>query len=365
MSLLFEQLSLNSELTLPNRVVMAPLTRCRAQRNGTPNSIMATYYAQRASAGLIITEATGISDMSMGYPYTPGIWSQEHIDAWREISSAVHAQGGRMFMQLWHVGRVSHPDFIQGKTPVSASSVAHALKEKTTYDGPKPYVLSRSLAVHEIQDIVKDFTKAAENAVEAGMDGVEIHGANGYLIEQFLAESTNQRTDEYGGSIENRCRFAIEVVRSVCTAIGSRKVGIRLSPSGMSHDVVHSQPDKTYAYLLNELSKLELAYVHFEEPFDPPENLPDSYATEVLSHYHGYYNGIIICNGGLTKTSATTKINNQQAHLAAFGRWYISNPDLVVRLENDWPIASADEATFYGPGEKGYADYPEWQVADE
>ena len=361
MTVLFQQLRLNSELTLPNRIVMAPLTRCRAQRDGTPNPIMATYYAQRASAGLIITEATGISEMSMGYPYTPGIWTEEHIQAWQGITQAVHQAGGRIFMQLWHVGRVSHPSFLDGRTPVSASSVPHALTEKTTYDGPQPYVLSRPLESGEIKLIVDDFARAAENAITAGMDGIEIHGANGYLLEQFLAESTNKRTDEYGGKTENRCRPALEVAKAICDRIGSEKVGIRLSPSGMSHDVVHGEPDKTYAYLLGELSKLNLAYVHLEEPFDPPEKLPDSYAPEVLSHYHRYFDGLVICNNGLTKASATEKITTNQAQLAAFGRWYISNPDLVTRLADDLPIAEADEATFYSAGEKGYIDYPEWQ----
>lgn len=361
MSVLFEPYSLNAELTLPNRIVMAPLTRCRAQLDGTPNPIMATYYTQRASAGLLITEATGISEMSMGYPYTPGIWTDVHIKAWQEITESVHAAGGRIFMQLWHVGRVSHPSFLDGRTPVSASAVPHKLTEKTTYAGPQPYVLSRPLEVAEIQEIVSDYAKAAKNAIAAGMDGVEIHGANGYLIEQFLAESTNLRTDEFGGSVENRCRLALAVTEAVCNAIGSERTGIRFSPSGMSHDVVHSQPDVTYAYLFAELEKLRLAYIHLEEPFDPAENLPDNYAPEVLTHYHQYYNGTIIANNGLTKVSANQKILDNQAQLAAFGRWYISNPDLVYRLEHDLEIAQPDENTFYTKGAKGYTDYPSWQ----
>lgn len=362
MSVLFEPFRLSAELTLPNRIIMAPLTRCRSQRDGTPNAFMATYYSQRATAGLIITEATGISEMSMGYPYTPGIWTEQHISAWQAITSAVHAKGGRIFMQLWHVGRVSHPDFLDGRTPVSASSVRHKLKNRTTYEGPKPYVLSRPLETDEINEVVYDYKSAAQNAIAAGMDGVEIHGANGYLIEQFLAESTNRRTDYYGGNTENRCRLALEICHGVCEAIGSEKVGIRLSPSGMSHDVVHGEPDVTYGYLLGQLALLNLAYVHLEEPFDPPENLPDTYASEVLSHYQKYYSGTIITNGGLTKHSATEKIENGEAQLAAYGRWYISNPDLVYRLARDLDIAEADESTFYSKGEKGYTDYPAWQV---
>lgn len=338
---------------------MAPLTRRRATNDHVPTDIMRIYYEQRSSAGLIIAEATNISLQAVGYMNSPGIFSQPQIDAWKPITKAVHDKAGKIFLQLWHVGRVSHPLLQPGhQLPVSASAIS-AKAIINTPEGHKEMVVPRSLETEEIIGIVHDYRQAALNAIEAGFDGVEIHGANGYLPDQFLHDGSNTRTDQYGGSFENRSRFVLEVLDACCKAIGSDRVGIRLSPSGSNQGMFDSNVVKLYEYLIQRLNDFNLAYLHLMEPYAPLEP-PDKFAhylKVVTPHFRPYFKGNLITNVGFDFNSGNKIIREGNADMVAFGKPYISNPDLVERFALQAPLNPWDKDTFYYGGEKGYIDY--------
>lgn len=350
---LFSNLSIG-KYTLKNRIVMAPMTRCRAVQNGCANDLMAEYYAQRASAGLIITEATQISEMAIGYPCTPGIYTNEQIAAWKKVTDAVHAKGGLIFIQLWHVGRVSHSTFLGGKLPVAPSAIKPS-GEHFTFEGMKPFETPKVLTISEIKSIVQEFVDAAKNAIETGFDGVEIHGANGYLIDQFLRDGTNQRTDEYGGTIENRSRFLFEIVQAVSEAIGSDKTGVRLSPSGTFNDMSDSNPQEHFSYICKELNNYNLAYLHIVDALEG--DIRHGANVVELKLIREAYKGVLITNGGYDKARGEQTIANNIADAVAYGAIYISNPDLVERFKIDAPLNKIDPSVFYTQDAKGYTDY--------
>lgn len=337
------------DVELPNRVIMAPLTRSRADSDGRiPNDLMAEYYAQRASAGLIISEATIVDPMGAGYADTPGIYSDEQVKGWKKVVDAVHAKGGRIFLQLWHVGRVSDPVFLNGELPVAPSAVkpdGHVSLVRPK----KEFVTPRALEISEIKAIVSAFKKGAENAKKAGFDGVEIHGANGYLIDQFLQDSTNRRDDEYGGSIENRARFMLEVTDAVLEVWDKGCVGMHLAPRMDAHDMGDSTRLDTFSYVARELGKREIAFICTRE------YVADDSISPVLKKEFG---GVLISNEGFTKDTAERLINEGSADAIAFGKLYIANPDLVERFEGDLGLNDPDPDTFYSGGAKGYTDYP-------
>lgn len=341
-------------LQLPNRIIMAPLTRMRAP-NSVPTDMMATYYSQRASAGLIISEATPISPQGVGYPATPGIWNQAHIEAWQKTTTAVHEKKGRMVLQLWHVGRISHPDFHDGALPVAPSAIA-ANGQAVTPTGMQAFVTPRALATDEISGIVEDYRQAAKNALAAGFDGVEIHGANGYLLDQFLRDGTNQRTDIYGGALENRARLLMEVTKAVIAVCGADRVGIRLSPSGTFNDIADSNPEAIFTYVLAELNHFNLAYLHIVDALEG--DIRHGAKVIMLSVLRKVYQGNLIVCGGYDQLRAEAALAEGMADAVAFGQLYIANPDLVERFQQHAALNSADPATFYGGDEKGYIDYP-------
>ncbi len=338
---------------LKNRVVMAPMTRSRAVNPGrVPTDLHVEYYAQRVSAGLIVSEATQVSPQGVGYIHTPGIHSADQIAGWSKVTQAVHAQGGRIFAQLWHVGRISHPDFHNGRPPVAPSAINPEAKSFTP-QGFKPTVTPRALEAAEIPGIVADFVQAAKNAMKAGFDGVELHGANGYLIEQFLRASSNRRTDRYGGSIVNRARFLFETVEGVAQAIGSDKVGVRLSPATVSNDPPDGDTTALYDFVIGVLDDLGPAYVHL---IDSPatKEFPDG----VVAHYRTVYSGTLIANNGYDRERGNAAIAAGMADLIAYGKPFISNPDLPERFRFGLLPIEADPATFYQGGARGYTDYP-------
>jgi N-ethylmaleimide reductase len=342
---------------LANRIVMAPLTRSRAGQDGVPRPLMAEYYAQRASAGLIIAEGTNISPQGRGYALTPGLYDDAQVEGWRQVTAAVHARGGRIFPQLWHVGRVSHPSLQRGGAlPVAPSAIR---PEATSYTeaGFQPCVTPRALAVAEIPEIVAQYRQAARNALAAGFDGVEIHAANGYLIEQFLRDSTNKRTDAYGGSRENRARLLLEVTEAVAGVCGGERVGIRLSPvSPVNGADLDSDPAGTYAYVVERLNAFALAYIHvIEGATQGPREVPGGFDLQILRRS---FKGLYIANNGYDLGLALEARRRNLADLIAFGRLYIANPDLVERLQTGARLNVPDRATFFGGGAAGYTDYP-------
>lgn len=341
---------------LPNRIVMAPMTRSRAGKGNTPTPLNATYYAQRASAGLIITEAAQISSQGIGYPWTPGIHTPEQIDGWQAVTDAVHAAGGRIFLQLFHGGRISHPDFHGGEPPVAPSPV-RPTGQVFTPEGMKDFVVPRQLRTDEIPEIIEQFARGAENSLSAGFDGVELHCANGYLPDQFLCDGTNHRQDRYGGSIENRSRFVLELVERVTQAVDPDRVGIRLSPSGLFNDMFNSQPKETFEYVIDRLNRFNLCYLHLMEPLLPVDRLPQ-YLKAVTAHFRKIYGGPIITNGGFDREGGNLVIRQGSADMVAYGKLFLANPDLPVRFETNAPLNNWDEVTFYGGDEKGYTDYP-------
>ena len=339
---------------LPNRIVMAPLTRMRAPQN-IPNDLMAIYYGQRASAGLIIAEASPISPQGVGYPATPCIYNELHVSGWKKITETVHAQNGHIFLQLWHVGRISHPDFHQGALPVAPSAIAPKGKALTP-TGMQMFVTPRALETDEIQGIVEDYRNAAKNALEAGFDGVEIHSANGYLLDQFLRDGSNKRTDCYGGSFENRARLLFEVTEAVIGVWGAQRVSIRLSPSGTMNDMTDSDPETFFVYLLGQLNRFGLAYLHIVDALEGDVRHGANVVS--LAVLRKAYKGMLIVCGGYDKLRAEDAINQGLADAVAFGQLYIANPDLVERFKLNAPLNKADATTFYGGTEKGYTDYP-------
>lgn len=346
-------------LLLPNRIVMAPMTRLRAI-DSIPSSLMATYYAQRASAGLIVTECTMISPLSNGYINCPGVYSEAQVAGWQQVTDAVHNQGGRIFLQLWHSGRIAHPALLGGETPVAPSAIA-AIGTLHTPIGKVSLETPRALEIDEIPVIIEQFTQGAKNAIRAGFDGVELHGAFGYLIDQFLQDESNQRTDRYGGSIENRSRFALEVVESICSAIGGDRVGIKLSPSNTFYGMRDSNPQALFSYLLSALNAFNLAYVHLMEP-NETDLATDAILNPVLATLRSNYQGTIITNGNYDRLSAAQVLESGLAELVSFGRPFISNPDLPERLAINADLNPPDFKTFYGKGDQdlhiGYTDYP-------
>jgi N-ethylmaleimide reductase len=351
---LFSPLTVGA-VALNNRLIMAPLTRGRAQADGTPTAIMADYYAQRATAGLIITEATGISRQGLGWYHAPGIWADTHVAVWQPVVAAVHKLGGKIFMQLWHMGRASHPDFLDGALPVAPSAIA-IQGETHTPQGKKPYVTPRALETHELPGIVQDYAHAAQQAKRAGFDGVEIHGANGYLLDEFLRNGANKRTDAYGGSIENRLRLLLEVVEAVVAVWGQGRVGLRISPVGGFNDMSDSDPVALYSALAQKLNSFPLAYLHVLEGL--PGSMLAANHPAVHPHIRALYKGTLILNGGYDKASATAALAQDQADAIAFGVPFLANPDLVARMRQDAPLNTPDFNSFYSGGATGYTDYP-------
>jgi len=345
-----------SGLELANRMVMAPMTRSRAGEGNVPTDLMAKYYRQRSSAGLIISEGTQISQQGIGYPWTPGIHTNEQVEGWKKVTNAVHEEDGKIFAQIWHVGRVSHPRYHDGNPPVAPSAVKPE-GQIFTADGMMDFVTPRALKTDEIPGIVEDYAQAAQNATKAGFDGVEIHGANGYLIDQFLKDSTNKRSDKYGGGLKNRIRFAIEVIEAVVKAIGADKTGIRFSPAGRNQGISDSNPKETFGYLLEQLNEFNLAYVHLMEPMNDVSNL-ENYPAEVTKYFREIYNGTIITNVAYDQQSGNDAIEDGIADLVAYGRPFIANPDLPARFAANAELNEPDKSTFYGGDEKGYTDYP-------
>ncbi|MGC8470444.1 MAG: alkene reductase [Acetobacteraceae bacterium] len=345
------------DLTLANRIVMAPLTRARAGAGDVPGPLNATYYRQRASAGLIISEATQISPQGKGYAFTPGIYSEAQVEGWKLVTSAVHAAGGHIFAQLWHVGRISHPDLQQdGRLPVAPSAV-RPNGQAFTETGFQPFVTPRALETEEIPAIVADYAHASACARRAGFDGVEIHAANGYLIDQFLRDGTNLRTDRYGGSIENRVRFALEVVAAVTEVWGGSRVGIRLAPVSPANDIADSNPWALFSHLVGALNRFGLAYLHCVEGHTTVSRaVPEGFD---FARLHALFGGLYMANNGYTLDLALAARRQGLADLICFGRPFLANPDLVARLANGWPLAEAPRETWYGgSGAAGYTDWP-------
>jgi N-ethylmaleimide reductase len=349
---------------LANRIVMAPLTRSRADDAGVPGQLQATYYAQRASAGLIISEATNISSQGKGYIKTPGIWTPEQVAGWKLTTDAVHAKGGRIFLQLWHVGRISHSDLQpDNQLPVAPSAIRAEGVQAYTPNGFKPLEVPRALESDEIPGIVRDYAHAAQMAKDAGFDGVEIHAANGYLLQQFLSDKTNKRTDRYGGSIENRTRLVVEVVDAVTRVWSPDKVGIRIAPLTKFGDIGDSDPEPLYMSLIAQLNPFNLAYIHVVEGDTGGERQPAGGFD--LQKLRRAFNGLYMANNGYTLALAEEARAGDAADLICFGRPYISNPDLVERLRSGAPLATPDQATFYAGEAKGYIDYPALAQAAE
>ncbi|WP_137819914.1 alkene reductase [Pseudomonas sp. 2FG] len=347
MTSLFDPITIG-DLQLKNRIIMAPLTRCRADEGRVPNALMAEYYAQRASAGLILSEATSVTPMGVGYPNTPGIWSAAQVRGWSNITKAVHANGGRIFLQLWHVGRISDPSFLDGEAPVAPSAIAakgHVSLLRPLREYPTP----RALETEEIADIVEAYRHAAENAKAAGFDGVEIHGANGYLLDQFLQDSTNRRSDQYGGSLENRARLLLEVTDAVLSVWDAGRVGMHLAPRADSHDMGDSNRSATFGYVARELGKRGIAFICTRE-----KQGEDSISAELKEAF----GGVFIANERFTKDSANALLASGAADAVAFGIPFIANPDLPARLAQDAPLNEPRPESFYGTGPVGYLDYP-------
>jgi 2,4-dienoyl-CoA reductase-like NADH-dependent reductase (Old Yellow Enzyme family) len=335
-------------LTLKNRIVMAPKTRCRAQAVRIPNDLMAEYYAQRAAAGLILSEATVVSPQGIGYADTPGIWSAEQVAGWKKTTDAVHREGGLIFLQLWHVGRVSDPVFLNGELPVAPSPIAP--KGHVSLVRPeRPFVVPRELKREEIPGIVEAFRNGAQNAKLAGFDGVEIHGANGYLADQFLQSSTNRRADDYGGPVQNRAKFLLQITDAAVSVWGPERVGVHLAPRADAHDMGDDNLKETFGYVARELGKRKIAFLFLRE------RQGEGYLTPYLKEQFG---GTVIANQGLTPQSAEALIREKKADLVSFGVPYIANPDLVERIRAGAAFNEAEPATFYASGAKGYTDYP-------
>jgi 2,4-dienoyl-CoA reductase-like NADH-dependent reductase (Old Yellow Enzyme family) len=353
MPTLFDPLQIG-DLTLQNRIIMAPLTRQRAGDIRVPNALMAKYYAERASAGLIISEATSVTPQGVGYAATPGIWSQEQVEGWKLVTGAVHAAGGKIFLQLWHVGRISDPIFLNGELPVAPSAIAPQ-GHVSLVRPERPFVKPRALELAEIPGIVDAYRKGAENAKAAGFDGVQVHGANGYLIDQFLQDSTNHRTDAYGGSIENRARLMLEVVDACIEVWGANRVGMHLAPRGDAHTMGDSNAAATFGYVARELGKRKIAFIAAREALGD-----DRLGPQLKAAFGGPY----IANEKFTKESAQKVLDAGEADAVAWGKLFIANPDLPRRLELNAPLNEPNPSTFYAEGEAGYTDYPALETVE-
>jgi N-ethylmaleimide reductase len=354
---LFEKISLGG-LTLRNRMVMSAMTRSRADRNGVVGDMTVEYYAQRATAGMIMTEAINISADAIGSPQTPGLFTQDQIDAWKKVTAAVHAKGGVIFAQLWHTGRVGHSIDRNGVLPVAPSAIGIAGLQHFTSQGPRDYETPRALTTDEIHDVIRDYRQAALHAMEAGFDGVELHAANGYLPNQFLAESANQRNDAYGGSIENNTRFILEVMKELIDAIGGDKVGIKISPFQSYGGILLDNPVATFTYLIEALNILDFAFVELMKK-SPMVPLPPTYPTEdEIDLFGSLIRHTFIANTGYNKESGEAALTKGIADLISFGGLFLANPDLPKRFALDAELNHPDRATMFGGEEKGYTDYP-------
>jgi 2,4-dienoyl-CoA reductase-like NADH-dependent reductase (Old Yellow Enzyme family) len=353
MPTLFDPLQIG-DITLSNRIIMAPLTRQRAEEIRVPNALMARHYAERASAGLIISEATSVTPQGVGYAETPGIWSQEQVEGWKLVTNAVHAAGGKIFLQLWHVGRISDPLFLNGELPVAPSAIA-AKGHVSLVRPERAYVTPRALELDEIAGVVAAFRKGAENAKAAGFDGVEVHGANGYLIDQFLQDSTNQRTDAYGGPIENRARLLLEITDACIDVWGANRVGVHLAPRRDSHNMGDSDPAATFGYVARELGKRKIAFIAAREALGD-----DRLGPQLKKEFGGPY----IANEKFTKETAQQVLDAGEADAVAWGQLFIANPDLVRRFATNAPLNKPNPATFYARGETGYVDYPTLETVE-
>ena len=347
MTTLFDPIKVGA-LEWPNRIVMAPLTRARASEGRVPNALMAEHYVQRASAGLILSEATSVTPMGVGYADTPGIWSDEQVEGWKIVTDAVHKAGGRIFLQLWHVGRISDPSFLNGELPVAPSAIKPA-GHVSLLRPMRDYVTPRALALDEIPGIVAAYRQGAENAKKAGFDGVEVHGANGYLLDQFLQSSTNQRTDAYGGPVENRARLLLEVTDACIDVWGADRVGVHLAPGSDQHDLSDANPLETFGYVARELGKRKIAFI-FTREADTPNALGPMIKKE--------FGGVWIANQQLTKQRAEELVSSGTADAVSWGQLFIANPDLPKRLQLDAPLNKPVPETFYAKGTTGYTDYP-------
>ncbi|WP_413728419.1 alkene reductase [Sodalis sp. RH19] len=336
-------------IELSNRIVMAPLTRMRAVDERSPGAITKEYYVQRASAGLILTEATSVSPQGVGYPNTPGIWSEKQVAAWREVTDAVHQAGGKIVIQLWHVGRISDPVYLNGELPVAPSAIAPE-GHVSVLRPQKPYEVPRALETAEIAGIVADFRRGAENARRAGFDGIEIHAANGYLFDQFLHDGSNKRTDQYGGTIANRARFLLETVDALLSVWPAERFGVHLNLMSSSYSMHDSNPKAMFSYVVEELNKRRLAFIFARESL----TFPDRFGPDLRKTFSGAW----IANEGLTKASAEALISQGEADVAAFGGLYIANPDLVRRFKQNAALNPLNPQTIYAEGGTGYTDYP-------
>jgi len=355
---LLKEYNMNGIL-LKNRVVMAPMTRSRADNPGNvPTDLMAEYYAQRSSAGLIISEGSQISKRAVGYINTPGIYSREQVEGWKKITAAVHAKGGRIFIQLWHVGRMSHPDFHNGELPLSASAINPQSKSYTP-KGFKDTVTPKAMTLDEIKETIADYGRAAENAMTSGFDGVEIHSSNGYLLHQFFSRTSNVRTDQYGGSIENRGRILFEVISEIKKHVPENRIGLRLNPSlhGVFGMTLDEETIPTFDYIVKKLNDYDLSYLHLSEPFTDVTNVPGA-EVHIAKRYRPMYKGTLMINSNFDHESGNRVIDEGLADLVAYGKLFISNPDLVERFAGNAETAPWDQNTFYTPGSAGYTDYP-------
>lgn len=359
MPTLFDPVQLGA-IAADNRILMAPLTRARANRDGVPQAFVKDYYAQRASAGLIISEATGVSRQGLGWPNAPGIWSDAQVEAWKPVTAAVHAAGGRIINQLWHMGRLVHPS-VSGMEPVSSSAIV-APHYAHTYEGKKDYVAAHVLTQPEIAGIVADYGTAARNARRAGFDGVQLHAANGYLIDQFLRDNTNTRADAYGGSPENRTRFLREVLDAVIAEVGADRTAIRFSPNGESQGVDDSDPATLFAVVADMLKGRGLAFVELREQ-RPDGTFGKSDVPLVSPWFRERYDGPLVLNGDYSPASAAEAVESGRADAITFGRPFIANPDLVLRIKDGHPLAKEDYKLWYSNGPEGYLDYPTWEQA--
>jgi 2,4-dienoyl-CoA reductase-like NADH-dependent reductase (Old Yellow Enzyme family) len=336
------------DIELPNRVIMSPLTRLRGTPQHIPTPVMVEYYEQRAGAGLIISEGTPVDPLGVGYPNVPGIWSREQVEAWKPVTAAMHNAGGRIFMQIWHVGRISHPSYLNGELPVAPSAIrpkgnVSRIRPLTEFETP------RALTTEEVRGVVEQFRRGAQNAQAAGFDGVELHGANGYLLDQFLQDGTNHRTDEYGGPIENRARLMLECADAAASVFGPGRVGMHLAPHSPSHDISDSNPLETFGYVIRELGKRKLAFICARDPLGPAHlgrKLKDA------------FKGVVITNDGYTRETAEQVVESGEADAVAFGKLFIANPDLPRRFAENAPLNAPVPETFYSHGEEGYVDYP-------
>ncbi|MFT5253072.1 MAG: N-ethylmaleimide reductase [Flavobacteriales bacterium] len=350
----------NKNLNLKNRVIMAPMTRSRANNEGNipTDDLHGLYYEQRASAGLIITEGSQVSKAAVGYINTPGIYTDAQVEGWQKVTKRVHDKAGKIYIQLWHVGRMSHPDFHNGALPLSASALNPNAKSFTP-EGFKDTVTAKAMTIEDIKTTVQDFKNAAANAVKAGFDGVEIHSSNGYLFHQFFNGTSNVRTDEYGGSIENRCRFFFEVLDAIKEVIPQENIGARFNPSldGLFGMTMDKDTIPTFEYIIKKLNDYNLAYVHLSEPFTDVSQIPFA-VQNIAKHFRPLYNGTLMINSNFDQEKGNKVLEDGDADLVAYGKPYVSNPDLVARFEHNLVLADWDQDTFYTTGAKGYTDFP-------